>query len=134
MNDVKIEWLYFISPVLMANKNLDIQVSALAIAETILMGGVAISAILFFNGLGALTIGSILALILPTKTPRSVAFGLELFGKWGQGANLDKISRFPSLLACHGACVKGVPANKHCVEVEGISAHFKVTYKLLSHQ
>ena len=25
--------------------------------------------------------------------------------KWGQGANLDKISRFPSLPACHEACV-----------------------------
>ena len=30
-------------------------------------------------------------------------------GKWGQGANLDKISRFPSLPACHEACVLNFP-------------------------
>ena len=32
------------------------------------------------------------------------------------------------------ASMGSVPTNKHCVEVEGISAHYKVTHKLLSHQ
>ena len=54
------------------------------------------------------------------RSPKAMVIGLGVAAemgsaemgserKWGQGANLDKISRFPSLLACHGACVLNFP-------------------------